>query len=414
MADRTPGPRPSTAASAAVIQRDVLIDLLSRSATFSHLRKNELEELAALGARTLCFHEHWTDIQNYTSTTHGKELRSLVRACHERGIKLVLYFGYELSNIAPEWNRYADECLKLPRAGGYHRKPEQRAYIVCYQSVWQDFLADGIAQMMDEYDIDGVYLDGTANPWPCTNTRHGCGYRRPDGSIGPTYAFFGARRMMKRIYAIVKSRKPDGIVNLHQSTCMTIPTIGWATSYWDGEQLGGLARSKYKPLEVLPLDAFRCEFMGHQWGVPAELLCYNRPYTYREALAIALLHDVLVRGHLGGSLELESKLWRFMDRFGRKKALWLPYWRNREYVTVSPSEVKVSLYSRGALGLAAVVADMGESRSRAEIRFNLKKLKLPGKPTARNALSGKTIEMRDGVIHLELDSLDFRVIELKP
>src|SRR5271157_2081367 len=55
---------------------------------------------------------------------------------------------------------------------------------------------------------------------------------------------------------------------------MTIPTLAFATSYWDGEQLQGLAR-KHSALEILPLDAFCAEFMGHNWGVPAELLWYG-------------------------------------------------------------------------------------------------------------------------------------------
>ena len=128
-----------------------------------------LDRLAGCGVRTMCFHEHWTDIQNYPKTTHGAELDKLVAACHQRKIQLLLYFGYEMSNIAPEWDRYHEECLVHPRAGGYKRKPEQTAYVVCYRSHWQDFLAEGIDRVMAEHGVDGVYLDGTSEPWGCTN-----------------------------------------------------------------------------------------------------------------------------------------------------------------------------------------------------------------------------------------------------
>ena len=70
-----------------------------------------LDQLASRGVRTICFHEHWTDIQNYTSTTHEKDLESLVAACHEHGIQLLLYFGYLMSDIAPEWSKYHEQCL---------------------------------------------------------------------------------------------------------------------------------------------------------------------------------------------------------------------------------------------------------------------------------------------------------------
>jgi hypothetical protein len=71
--------------------------------------------------------------------------------------------------------------------------------------------------------------------------------------------------------------------------------------------------------------------------VPAELLCYNRPYTYHQALSFSLLHDVLVRGNLGGSLELESKLWHAMDDFGRDQAKFIPYWESSGCVRTSTS-----------------------------------------------------------------------------
>ena len=385
-----------------------------------------VDRLAQLGVRTIVFHEHWTDIQDWADPAtvtlgpngpvvdpngHADQLRKLVKACHDHGLRLLLYYGYEMSNIAPEWPLYSDECLVAPLAGGYHRLPEQNDYIVCYRSPWQDYVAAAIAHMMDAYDIDGVYLDGTANPWGCANTGHGCGYERPDGTVGTTYTFFATREMMRRIYTIVKSRKPEGLVNVHQSTCMTIPSLAWATSYWDGEQFGGIAAGPFA-LDVLPLDAFRCEFMGRQWGVPSELLCYEQPYTYSQATAISLPHDVLVRGSLGGSLELESKLWAAMDDFGRKQAEWHPYWSNADLVSVRPQNAKVSLYVRPGKGCLAVVSDLGTRGGSVSVRFDLAALGLPADTTAADALTGDALPLERGGLSLEMDPLTFRVVRL--
>ncbi len=374
-----------------------------------------LDRLAELGVRTVVFHEHWTDVQNYTSTTHVEELRKLVAACHQHGIKLLLYFGYEMSNIAPEWDAYSDECLVHPQAGGYKRQPEQTAYIVCYHSKWQDFMAAGIARMMDQYDIDGVYLDGTEYPWGCANLHHGCGYRAPDGSLRPTYPFFGYRDMLRRIYTIVKSRKPDGEVNVHNSTCMTIPSLGWATSSWDGEQFGSIERGP-NPLAVLPLDAFRAEFMGRQWGVPSEFLCYERPYTYSEAMSFTLLHDVLVRGSLGGSLEMESKLWKGMDAFGRRGAVWLPYWDNADYVKVGPdAAIKASVYSRAEAGAVVVVSNLGSEKKTATVQLKRDGLMLLGRLQATDMLTDQPVEIGDqGEMRFDLKPFAFRVVWVKP
>jgi hypothetical protein len=370
--------------------------------------QTELDYLAACGVRTICFHEHWTDIQAYPATTHGDKLHALVAACHERNIQLLLYHGYEMSNIAPEWDNYHDECLVYPRAGGYTRQPPQKAYIVCYRSPWQDFLADGLEKELAEYNTDGVYLDGTSEPWGCQNTHHGCGYVKPDGSIGTTYSIFATREMMRRIYTIVKHHNPQGQVNVHQSTCMTIPTLAWATSYWDGEQFGGMARGPYA-LDVLPLDAFRCEFMGHNWAVPAEFLCYNRPYTMHEAMSFTLLHDVLVRNNLSE----ESKLWKLMDDFGRKEAVWLPYWRNAPYVQTSSEDLKVSLYNRPGKGVVAVISNLGRQEVSGTVTFDFTRLEQPAGLAAYDVMAAGELPMKDETLNLTLPPLDYKVVWLR-
>ena len=180
--------------------------------------------------------------------------------------------------------------------------------------------------MMTEHGIDGVYLDGTSEPWGCTNRRHGCGYDKPDWSVGMTYPIFATRQMMKRIATIVTKHNPAGQVNVHQSTCMTIPTLGFATSYWDGEQLQTVSR-KRSALDVLPLDSFCAEFMGHNWGVPAELLWYGSgPFRRVEAMSLGLLHDIPVRPFSDADIEMAGTRWKTFDEFGRHEAAWLPYW----------------------------------------------------------------------------------------
>lgn len=372
-----------------------------------------LDHLAESGVRTICFHEHWSDIQNYPRASQPEALSRLAAACHKRHIQLLLYFGYEMSTIAPEWPRYSEECLVAPRAGGYKRKPEQTAYIVCYRSHWQDFLAEGIDRILAQHGVDGVYLDGTSEPWGCTNQRHGCGYRRPDGSIGATYPFFATRQMMKRIYTIVKHRNPAGQVNVHQSTCMTIPTLAFATSYWDGEQLQSVAR-KPSALELLPLDAFCAEFMGHNWGVPAELLWYGSgPFRREEAVSLALLHDVPVRPSGLADLEHSRRLWQTFDALGRHQAQWIPYWQSAPGVKTSPPEVKISLYNRPGRGLLVVLVNLGTQPCEAEAEFDFQALGQPARLTATDVLAEKPVPLADRRLRVALGSLGHAVVWLR-
>jgi len=373
--------------------------------------RSVLDRMRDLGVRTICFHEQWTDIQNHFSPANPEELRDLVEACHAREMRLLLYFGHQMSDADPGWGDYHEECLVEPRRGVYERPPQQTAYMVCYRSAWQDRLAWSVAHVMDEYDVDGVYLDGAANPWACRNARHGCGFERPDGGIGLTYPIFAVRDAMRRVYTIVRSRKGDGLVNVHQSTCMTIPTLAWATSYCDGEQFACIERGEFI-LDVLPLDVFRTEFMGHPWGVPSEMLCYGEPYTYSEALAVSLLHDCLVRGSLGPSLELESKLWAMSDAFGREKAEWIPYWKSQEVSSVTPDCVKSSLY-RGKGSALLVVSNLCRDSQEATVELDHAALGLKGTVRARDALSLERKPWGPGPVQLKLDSLEWRIFWLR-
>jgi hypothetical protein len=374
----------------------------------------QLDKMAAAGVRTMVIHEHWTDIQAYPTTTHGEKLKKLVKACHDHGMKLLVYFGYEMSNIAPEWDEWGPKCLVAPRAGGYKRKPEQTAYIVCYRSAWQDFIAHGMQKALRDYDLDGVYLDGTSEPWGCANTQHGCGWTRPDGKVSPTYSFFATRSMMKRIYTLVKAHRPDGQVNVHQSTCMTIPTLAFATSYWDGEQLQSVKRPGFAQ-DLLPLDAFRCEFMGHNWGVPAELLWYKSgAFARNEALSVALLHDVPVRPIDDEALTASSRLWKTFDEFGRHESAWLPYWENERYVTAEPAAVKASIYNRPGKGCLVVLANMGRAACRAKVRLDVQALQQPAALHARDVLADRDVGLADGRLESELPAMDFQVLRLTP
>ena len=384
------------------------------------ISETDLDRLAAAGVKTLAFHEHWTDIESYVSTTHTEDLRGLVKGCHDRGMQLLLYFGFLISDLAPEWGEFGGQCVVMPRAGyePYDEppQPKQNAFKVCYNSAWQDCLAAGLAELIDEFDVDGVYLDGTEYPWACANRRHGCGHVRPDGGVSPTYPIWAVRSMMKRIYTIVKTRKPEGQVNVHNSTCMTIPTLGWATSYWDGEQFRDLPPGT-SAAEVLPLDVFRTEFMGHQWGVPAEFLSYEsqdqKTFSNEQTYAFTLLHDVLTRSYdIGPALQLASRLWRLGDEFGRKQAEWLPYWRNEEYVTVEPEGAYASLYRHPKNGVLAVISNLGREAAAVTARLNIESLGLGGDPSARDALTGEAVALDAGAFTITLAVLGWKVVWL--
>lgn len=385
----------------------------------SGAKETVLDKAARLGVKTLVFHEHWTPIQNYWRTNREAELRRLIDACHKRGIKLLLYFGYELSTLAPEWNEVAEKVLvKSPTgglAGGYYRQPPQRDYIVCLNSEWGERLLDGIVSAIERYGFDGVYLDGTIEPFACANELHGCGYRAADGSLRVTYPIFAVRNFMRRLY---EALHPKGkLINAHQSTYCGTPTLSFVHSYWDGEQFGGGELAK-DPLQKLPLASFRAEFMGKNFGVPCEFLVYERPpdWTIDHALAFTMLHDVRVRPlGFGEMLEKMAAIWDAMTKFGVSEAEWHPYWRNSEFVQVKPESVKVSGYRRVVNGQAQwllVVSNLSATEAvTAKVQLSSRAIK--NVALAQDAITGENLPVQNSAIVVPLPPMRMRLVVVR-
>jgi hypothetical protein len=377
-----------------------------------------LDRGAKLGAKTAVFHEDWAPIQNYPMTFPETDFKRIVSACHQRGMKVLVYHGYEFSPLAPEWAELHDEILVKNSKGditpGWYRHPEQRDFKVCYNSVWRDRLADGIERAAKRYGFDGVYLDGTIEPWACYNERHGCGYRAADGTLRPTYPIFAVRQFMQRLYGMFHPR--GGLISAHQSTCCATPTLAFADSYWDGEQFAGGELSG-DPLKALPLGALRAEFMGRNFGVPCEFLAYERPpqWTFDHALAFSMLHDVRVRPCGLASLEKMSPIWNVMTRFGVGKAEWHPYWEPKPLATAQPASVKVSLYTRpGAKGKGGrallVVSNLSADQpATAQVTLDCARIGMSAK-IATDALSRETLRCVEGKLTVPLQPMRMRMV----
>jgi hypothetical protein len=377
-----------------------------------------LKELADEGVTTLVFHENWTDVQNYPLTTHLAELKRLAAGCHAQGITLLVYFGYEMSTIAPEWEEKSEGVLVRPRIGGYKRSPEQTDYCVCYRSDYANMLAAGISRLLADASIDGVYLDSTIMPWGCTNTDHGCGYLGPEGTIRPTYPIFAVRDFLRRLYVLC-TRKPGGMVNCHASASVISTGLAYATSYWDGEQLVPNA-DKYTTSHlptILPPDVFRTEFMGRNIGVPAEFLVYAipKPYTWADGMAYALLHDVPTRPSGNGpSLGLIAPVWKAWSRFDIDNAVLHPYWRTDSAVISPTPGILITTYEHPRNGRLATVVNVGRDTATALLRLDFRRLHLsPSRMQILDAISERPVPFAGGTLEFPLGPLGMKLLWIR-
>jgi hypothetical protein len=329
-----------------------------------------IDRLTRAGVNLLVLHEKWTKMQNYWqfATSTADEIRKLVEMCHARNIRVIPYFGYEITSSIPEFTDIRDEVSNVGADGayrsGWYRVPYQRANPVCYRSGWAKKLAEGILATLDRFGFDGVYLDGTTYPRACANAEHGCGYIGRDGQRHVTYPIFPVRELMREIYTGVHAR--HGIVNPHTSG-VTLPYVmSFSDLLWDGEHIQ--TRIRDRGLTDFPLPYFRADYLGRAQGIPVQFIVYEFPgvWSFDMALSLALLHGVYPRPNsVWHPLDVMERIWNILDAYGVSQAKFCGYWENMASVQVS-GEVKVSYYMRknvdGRVRLLLYVGNPGAKR----------------------------------------------------
>lgn len=318
-----------------------------------------IDELKSYDIKWIILHEDWTAIQNYGFPADKDLTKGFIDACHEKGMRVMVYFGYEYSTLAPGWNKNAENYLIKTIdgefTGGWQRLPHQRAFMVCYNGGYSDEMISRVEYVMDELGVDGIYTDGTYVPWECANEAHGCGYTDAKGVRHTTFPVLAVREHVKKLYEAVHKR--GGIIDTHQSSCCLMPTLSFCDSYYDGENIqGNLTKDT---MDFLNMDAFRAEYMGYNYGLPVNFIAYTNEERPMETLsALTILHNVHCRpGCLHGSLndiKYLSKIWNIFDEYSLNKSTWHPYWKN-ELVTAEGGAY-ASCYETDK-GIVAAVSD---------------------------------------------------------
>jgi len=366
----------------------------------------QIEGAQKAGAKTVVFHEDWIRIQNNPESALPV-FKDVVRACHDHGLKVLVYQGYEISALDPMWQELGDAVVDHDATDAtlpvlWCRQPAQRDFPVCYRSKFAKVWLARAKKAYETLGIDGYYLDGTIMPCACVNGQHGCGWTDAEGKRHETYPIFAVREMMKELYSYVHAR--GGVINAHQSGCVCAPTLAFCHSYWDGEQL---AYSSGDIRGMLDLEVFRAEFMGRNHGVPCEFLSAERPgkWTYADALTVTLIHDVFPRPNGHNVLHYLEPVWKAYDAFGATTAEWRPYWKKP--LAVTPDTVKVSVYEKD--GAALIVAANLDAKEKAQAEVALP----TGMTAAADALSGKAVVVSGGKAKVEIAPFGFVMLKAR-
>ncbi|MBR2043529.1 MAG: hypothetical protein IJ946_04245 [Clostridia bacterium] len=369
------------------------------------------DRIKRLGVTTLVIHEKWNQTQNYWRLTQrtSHQLRTIIEECHKRGIKVLPYFGYEMSSMSDFWTDHVELYAKKSvdmrkRAVAWYRFPAQRACPVCYASPFAEQWSDGLEKLVDEYNFDGVYLDGTGMVWSCGNANHGCGYTDNDGVRHDTHPVFAVRNLFKRLYDIFNSR--GKVINCHISDCVSLPGMAFAHSLWLGEYIQ-YSLVKEGSTEM-PEGYLRASHSGRNFGLPTEFIVYeNRPiWKFEDAIAFSLVHGILPRPNdICGPLEQMSEIWKIIDRFDIDSSTWHPYWNNHDF-TADNKAVKISGYKDkdGKWLLFIANAETAEIASCTITGF---------KGTVTDEESGEILTAENGSLTIKMPRFGHRIITVK-
>lgn len=365
------------------------------------------DRLKRLGVETLYIHEKWNDIQNsYLLTEESeKRLKYIIEECHKRGMKVVPYFGYELSSLSPLFGDYGTSVCRTPyvtpqRYWFWYRTPSQRAMTICMDSDWKYMFFNGLKDIIEKYGFDGFNFDGTLQPKDCINQSHGCGYIDATGKLKPTYSVFGTREFAKNLYRLAAER--GVVVNFHPCGCHSLAVLGFCSSLFEGEFFQ--VQMMKGELSELPEGCLQALMDYTSTGVPVQALCYVNPpaWTFHEAVGMMLVHNSVPKTVCWeDGLEEMSKIWTVYDAFKKDGVKWKPYYQDGCPATTKTADVLVSCYEREDKILAIVATS-----NRA---FNGKALIETVGKNVVDAVSGKTLS-ENGTAEVELNGFDYKLL----
>ena len=120
-------------------------DLTNGLASSAADNRSLLDALQESGVKTVVFHQDWAEYYGEVAPWGGQRLRRLIRECHKRDLKLLLYVGYGLARNAPELQGHHDEWSVLPLIPWTtpHRTEFEAFDATCARSGWADWLVAG-------------------------------------------------------------------------------------------------------------------------------------------------------------------------------------------------------------------------------------------------------------------------------
>lgn len=268
--------------------------------------------------------------------------KGFVDEMHKKGCKVKLYYTLrELTNVTTEiWaiRSLGHEILRGGKGGGYnwlrehfvtdytpqwyvHFNQEEDVWGVGADAAvltsesdsrWYNYYIEGLAWMVKNLDIDGIYLD--------------------DVSFD--------RRILKRMRRAMESVKPGCLIDLHSNTAFSkgaanqyAEFFSYVDKLWFGESF---LYDKMSPANWM------VESSGIPFGLTGDMLYRGGNRWLGMQYGMTVRYPWFTEG-----VNCDPRpVWKVWDKFGIEDAKMLGFWENNPAVSSSDRDVKVTAYKK--------------------------------------------------------------------
>ncbi len=342
---------------------------------------------------------------------------------------------YSMVSETPEANYYVDEWKRVPSNIGYGKRslPGGKSklyvsYCMSPQSIsYNRFYAHKVAEMIKRMNLRGLYFDyGVA--YRDSNKYHGANGDLP---------ILGLRDFYRRIVnEFIKAGINDYVICVHNSMSMQIPSLTYVTHFFNGEQhrllSSGTLRNGKDYLDTLPLYYFGIEQSSLPWGITANMLpelpgseywlkemgVKNETVTeYLWDCSSSIDMPCLLHNSLPSpgrqSAYYYKKIYNALADFDVPSAVFHPYWRNKDLISVDNDNIKVSFYTRPEAPRALlVVGNLSKKPQTVTIGLDFRKLYDWSKADAGN----RRVKKKSEILYADerMGARDAKILKLGP
>lgn len=362
-------------------------------------------------------HKHFTN----TLPRDPEEFREMIERAKSFGLYTTPYTEARfLPEDRGDYLLHAEEMPIIPyvRASGYG---PHTAVGCCMKGPFSDWLVWYCRHMIDEYGTNGVYFD-ELQPMPCMNEAHGCGYVGADGERRPTYPMRAFLETMRRVRQVFEDTGEPYWITYHISAGRTAPMPTYGDCLLMAEERYHMVRENPDYTENTTPDEWLASFAPEAWGIPPVVIPQFKmsgewmkdPVLADALMAAVVPHDLMVWpifSHTETIVGYRSRLMEFgIDEPDTRFA---GYWEADAPAQCADERVKCSAYIRPEKAMLCLGNWSDEAIAGLPVTVDLEAMRLPAEVSARNAMTGESVQVEGGIISVDLEPKRLALVEIR-